>query len=684
MATPRLPRTPANAAVAALLLAAVTLVGCGGSVAGGNYVANPATLRNHTIVFVWDGLRPDSIDKTNTPNLSALAASGTYFSDNHSTYPTYTMANAASFATGGFIGTTGFNGNNTYAAGAKGNSSAGTAVDFSQPIFTEDYGILDDLNTYYQANYTQSLLTVGTLFSTAQAAGFTTAAVGKSGPAYLQDFGRGGLIADERVVFPLSFAQELQAKGFALPNTTPFGYASGVINLAANNGSPTLYGATAKLADGATSDPTSTVGSREAADNQYLANVFTQDILANHLPDLSLIWLRNPDATEHDYGPGTPNYNNALQAQDAVLGQIMAQLTASNQLSRTNIIVVSDHAHSSVSGPQTLFPLHALQPMGNGTNSALGPVSPNGYSVSGFVRGADLLTRAGFHAFDGVGCVLEPVLSGVTAAGTNVYPTQTDATGSVCGKAGTQYTTPSYVVPAALPSDAVIVVTPGGSEMYFVPSHNPAVVQKLVTFLQSREEYGPIFVDGRYGALNGTFPASAARLQNASQRNPDVIVSMNYDETQTVQGKLGTTFNNSANNRGMHGSFSPIDVHNTLIMSGPDYKAGFTDTLPSGNVDVAPTVAMTLGMTLPKADGRPLLEALKSVTTTPTYGVTPGTVAAPSATGLQFQLPTDPTGKTLDTALAGTYNATIHTKVLLDPTTGKSYTYYDYVKTTRQ
>ena len=33
-------------------------------------------------------------------------------------------------------------------------------------------------------------------------------------------------------------------------------------------------------------------------------------------------------------------------------------------------------------------------------------------------------------------------------------------------------------------------------------------------------------------------------------------------------------------------SFSPIDVHNTLVAEGPDFKAGFTDTLPTGNVDV--------------------------------------------------------------------------------------------------
>jgi predicted AlkP superfamily pyrophosphatase or phosphodiesterase len=63
------------------------------------------------ILFVWDGMRPDSITETDTPNLAALKHSGTFFSDNHSSYPTFTMMNAAAFATGSFSGKSGFYGN---------------------------------------------------------------------------------------------------------------------------------------------------------------------------------------------------------------------------------------------------------------------------------------------------------------------------------------------------------------------------------------------------------------------------------------------------------------------------------------------------------------------------------------------------------------------------------------------
>ncbi len=687
---------------AASILAALALTATGCSNGGGSYPAAPTatatpavTPIHRTIIFVWDGMRPDSINPAVTPTLYTMEQQGTYFSDNHSTYPTYTMANGAAFATGGTIGTTGFNGNNTYAGAstsslngqpltpAAGTSSAGAVVDFTQPQFTEDWGILDDLNKYYTTNYNQQLLAVPTLFQTAQAQGFRTAAVGKSGPAYLQDFLRGGMIVDENTVYPASLAKELQTQGFALPANTPFMYPSGTIALAPGNGTPTVSSAKTTLADKVTSDPTSTSGSRQANANQYLANVFTQSIIANHMPDLSVFWLRNPDGTEHDYGPGTANHTAALRAQDAVLAQVIAALKLNNQYSNTNLIVVSDHAHSSVSGPQTIFPLRPIVSSATaGVNTVDLSRSGTGYSVSGYVRGADLLTRAGFHAYDGTGCVNEPVLHGLTAAGTPVYPAKVDVTGSVCGTASTTYTTASFRAPATLPSDAVIVVTPGGSEMYFVPSHNPAVVQKLVTFLQSRQEYGAIFVDQQYGAIAGTFNASQAKLQNVSARNPDVLVSMNFDETQVVSGMLGTTFNNSAGNRGMHGSFSPIDVHNTLVAEGPDFKVGYVDALPSGNVDVAPTIAYLMGLSLPKADGRPLLEALTSGNAA-SYTVRSSSAATQSVPNLKFQSLTDPSGATVDTSLSGLYSSTMQTKVLTD-SSGKSYTYFDSVKVARQ
>jgi arylsulfatase A-like enzyme len=52
-------------------------------------------------------------------------------------------------------------------------------------------------------------------------------------------------------------------------------------------------------------------------------------------------------------------------------------------------------------------------------------------------------------------------------------------------------------------------------------------------------------------------------------------------------------------------------MHNTLIAAGPDFRRGYVDDLPSGNVDLSPTILRILGITPPqRLDGRILSEAM--------------------------------------------------------------------------
>src|SRR5262252_4556702 len=59
-----------------------------------------ASAKRHVIVFVWDGLRADDLTPEITPNYFALARTGVVFADHHAVYPTFTMMNSASIATG--------------------------------------------------------------------------------------------------------------------------------------------------------------------------------------------------------------------------------------------------------------------------------------------------------------------------------------------------------------------------------------------------------------------------------------------------------------------------------------------------------------------------------------------------------------------------------------------------------
>src|SRR3954465_12554172 len=126
----------------------------------------PAGPPRNVLVIVWDGLRPDFVG-ADTPNLVALRDAGVDFTDHHSVYPTFTMMNAATFATGAYPEAAGFYGNVVWQPGARGKDSAGKEIAFRQPVFSEDYAVLDDLSAASDGK----LLLVGTLFEAAQRAG---------------------------------------------------------------------------------------------------------------------------------------------------------------------------------------------------------------------------------------------------------------------------------------------------------------------------------------------------------------------------------------------------------------------------------------------------------------------------------------------------------------------------------
>ena len=703
----------------AALAAGTLLAACAGN---NTPLSSPTATR--TVIMVWDGLRPDSVNATDTPNLYAMRTTGVNFNDNHSTFPTFTMMNGSSFATGSFPKTSGFYGNtfwtppqgagNTIPAG---KGASGANADYQDPVFTEDYQILSTLNSYYG----NQLLMVKTLFATAQNAGLTTATIGKSGAAYIQDLGRGGYFLDENTVMPRTLVTELQNNGFSIPANTVNGYSGAdAVTLNANNGNPTgkagyiTFNTTAYDPSGAISIPArdsadTTQGAPEDAANKYMMSVFTQYILPNKKPMLSLIWFRTPDNVEHGYGPGSANAKAGLRSQDARLGELISALRANGMDSTTNVVVVSDHGHSSVSGPLAFYPLRAITPsttlpnggLVNGSTSgtssaALGAVNAAGFSFSGDVRSADLLTYRGFSAYDGTGCSTS-AMYGLSASGVPTVPVNIDATGALCGAANTKYQSISatlatpvarFTVPApgSLPANGIVVAANGGSDYFYVPGHDLTTVRNLVKFLQQREEYGAIFVDSRYGALPGTLTMAQVNLENTTRQNngqPDVVVSFNWDNTVTVQGMTGIEYESTGGQRGMHGSFGTSDVHNTLIANGPSFKSSATVANPSGNVDVAPTVAYLLGLSMPQADGRVLNEALVAPASSSTPSVTPSTVTSSAATGLRFELPTDPTGATADSSMTtGSYSINMAVKDLT--VDSKTYRYFDYAKPVRQ
>jgi arylsulfatase A-like enzyme len=77
-----------------------------------------------------------------------------------------------------------------------------------------------------------------------------------------------------------------------------------------------------------------------------------------------------------------------------------------------------------------------------------------------------------------------------------------------------------------------------------------------------------------------------------------------------VPGMIDADWNRRSG-KGTHATLSRFDLHNTLFAAGPDFRPGFKDDLPTGNVDLAPTILKILNLKAEqKMDGRVLSEAL--------------------------------------------------------------------------
>ncbi len=155
---------------------------------------------------------------------------------------------------------------------------------------------------------------------------------------------------------------------------------------------------------------------------------------------------------------------------------------------------------------------------------------------------------------------------------------------------------------------AILVVGNGGTTFYYVTGHDEEVTGRLVAWLQQSDFAGVIFARNK---IEGAFTLQDAHLDKTD--GPDVIVSFRWNEKVNEFGAPGmimADWNRTAG-KGTHATLSKFDLHNTLIAAGPDFRRGYVDELPSGNIDVAPTILHLLGITSrAPLDGRILSEAL--------------------------------------------------------------------------
>jgi arylsulfatase A-like enzyme len=265
--------------------------------------AQPARER-HIVVVVFDGLRADSVTEQDMPNLYALAQSGTRFSRHHPVYPSSTEVNGTALATGGYPKHTGIMANNEYRPDIDPLKSV--AVEVEAVVRKGD------------ANSSGQFIQLPTVAEILRKAGLRTAIAGTKGVALLLDRAE----RDARV----GQQSEAVVEGKSL--------------------SPGLLTAQDSTAFPAKADSRK---SPNRAQDEWTTRMLIHQLWAKGLPAYSVLWLSDPDYTQHGFGPNAVTARQALHNSDEDLGRVVEALDKLGVRNQTDVFVVSDHGFSTIS-----------------------------------------------------------------------------------------------------------------------------------------------------------------------------------------------------------------------------------------------------------------------------------------------------------------------------------------------
>lgn len=163
---------------------------------------------------------------------------------------------------------------------------------------------------------------------------------------------------------------------------------------------------------------------------------------------------------------------------------------------------------------------------------------------------------------------------------------------------------------ASLDSVDVVVAPNGNAVLLYFPDGSAERRERVAAFLLEWDAAAVIF-SGARGArvLDGTFPLLAVGVDGPLA--PDLLVGLAWSDDANEYGHRGRSVEDGQVNRASHGGLSPWEMRNTLVMAGAGVRRGLRNTIPSGNVDIAPTLLRLLGLDIPPTvEGRVLGEAL--------------------------------------------------------------------------
>src|SRR5213593_2222162 len=82
--------------------------------------------------------------------------------------------------------------------------------------------------------------------------------------------------------------------------------------------------------------------------DSWTTKALTDCLWKDGVPTLSILWLGEPDLTQHESGPGAPAALAAIKSADENLAAVLSELDQRKARETTDVFVVSDHGFSTI------------------------------------------------------------------------------------------------------------------------------------------------------------------------------------------------------------------------------------------------------------------------------------------------------------------------------------------------
>ena len=258
----------------------------------------------HVVVVVWDGMRPDFIRPQYTPTLYSLARDGVFFKNHHPVFVSSTEVNGAALATGMYPEHTGIMANSDYRP----------EIGWLGPTGTETLDAVRRGDWLSGGNYLQT----PTVPEILQKAGYPTIVAGTKPVALLLD-------RSPKRTSPAA----LDSVNLYAGRTIPHNALQPIIKINEKD------------------FPTNNTQPNIARDN-WTTKGLTQVLWKKSVPKFTMVWLSDPDITQHETSPGSDTSIAALDSSDRNLSEVLKALAEKKVFDKTDVLVVSDHGFSSV------------------------------------------------------------------------------------------------------------------------------------------------------------------------------------------------------------------------------------------------------------------------------------------------------------------------------------------------